>query len=428
MNALRRELASALAPLALAFAVAAVGAISARTARDAGAATETALLALWAALVLAPLAWATTRGGSDDRAPRARRRIAALAVAGVALAVAMIVALLPRDGASRSAAVSALLVLAVAVCGGSLLGGRSIVDRAPLAALALGGALTAYGHELWVAPATTATLVRLVALPALATAVADLLGRRGRPAAGAIAGGLVLFFPLAIGEPLWLLATLLAFALLGGAGSAASRAHPVLAGSRGVLALAAVATLLAGAFPWLRPAPVATMLDALLTAPTLEQPLIARPRTLDAKRSALELPIDGAPPIRALRLDSYLTHSAALACGTPVATVELVPVSGGESYFAELRIGRDSAEWAADRADVGAALGCAAPPAWSHFLPADRGGIGGSGGSGERFLGRLSRARFELPRPLLASRLIVERNPALADDLAVSLFAVVVER
>jgi hypothetical protein len=317
--------------------------------------------------------------------------------------------------------VSALLVLAVGVGGWSLLGSRA-VDRAALAALALGAAMTVYGHGLWVAPATTATIVRLVGLPAAATAVADLLARRGRPAAGAIAGGLVLLFPLAAGEPLWLLVTLLVCALLGALDAVAGRAHPAIAGPRAVLAFAAAAALLAGAFPWLRPAPVAAMLDALLDAPNLEQPLIARPRTLDAKRSALDLPIDGAPSIRALRIDSYLTHSTTLACGTPVATVELVPVSGGESYRAELRIGRDSAEWAADRADVDAALGCAAPAAWSHFLPAGR------GANGERFLGRLSRTRFVLPRPLLAGRLIVERDPALGDELALSLFAVVVER
>lgn len=114
-------------------------------------------------------------------------------------------------------------------------------------------------------------------------------------------------------------------------------------------------------------------------------------------------------------IDSYLIRSVELACGTPIASVRVE--ADGAAFEAPLAVGRDSAEWAADRADVAALLACPPPAPWTSWLPA-----------AGRFLGHHYRARVRLELPVAARRLVIERSPALPEATALALFHVAVER
>jgi hypothetical protein len=84
---------------------------------------------------------------------------------------------------------------------------------------------------------------------------------------------------------------------------------------------------------------------------------------------------------------------------------------------ADLEVGRDSAEWAAERPDVAAALACPAPSPWSSWLPA-----------AGRFFGHHYRARLRLDPPLPVVRLVIERATDLPDATTLALFHVATER
>lgn len=135
---------------------------------------------------------------------------------------------------------------------------------------------------------------------------------------------------------------------------------------------------------------------------------------LTAAQPRLELELSGRA-IRAVTIDSYLVESVALPCGTRLARVE-VAAPGGSLAF-DLEVGRDSAEWAAERPDVAAALACPAPPAWTSWIPA-----------AGRFFGHHYRARRAVALPLAATRLVLERDPALPEATALALFEVATGR
>jgi len=388
----RRSLGSALAWLTLpaAFAVALVA--SAPALRDRAAAAE--LLAIGGAL-----AWGFT---ALVLHPAAR----ATPLAGCVLASGAALLLLPRDHGA------APLALALATAGIAWAIVRAVASDRPrsfraLAPLALAAATIAHGHRLAVAPEAPATWLLLVVLPLLAAWALARLATAGRGAlAGAGAAALALS-PTLAREPWWILLALATLTALGGfaLGALGRSARGALFG------LAALAQLAAG-YPWLRAAPLAALADGLAGA-------AARPRSarllgpsavvLTAAQPRVELALGGAT-VGELVVESYLTNSAGLPCATPIATLTLAGEGG--ALAERLAIGRDSAEWAAGRPDVAAALACPPPAAFRSWFP-----------TAGRFLGRTYRASFRVRPASAPERLIVERDPALPPAVELALFS-----
>lgn len=429
----RLRLAPWLPPSALAAAVAATAAFT----PDAGEAATLALFGLLAAGVLGALAFAVADG-------------VRLGVASLAAAAALVG--LPHVGVLRSAVVVALLAAAVV-----LLGARALGQRPSLAtwlALAAAAQLVARGELLLLGLGRPARWAELVALPlaaGLALAALAATGRQGARRAGAaalvafaagpgwgIAGVAALALAagavrvaearnravadlaaallpaaalLASDEPRWL-----AIALAGLGVAALAPGPSVAAAARGALALLVAGATLAATLPWRRPAPAAAFLGALVgrPAPVVDRPVEGHAVVLTAAQPRLELELSGRA-IRAVTIDSYLVESVALPCGTRLARVE-VAAPGGSLAF-DLEVGRDSAEWAAERPDVAAALACPAPPAWTSWIPA-----------AGRFFGHHYRARRAVALPLAATRLVLERDPALPEATALALFEVATGR
>ncbi len=426
------------APLpALALAAAALA--TARFQLDPGAAATTAFFGWLALGVLGALAL-------PPRQPAALPAAAALAV-GLALLG------LPHLGVLRPAATMALLAAAVLAHGAALHRRAAALGPGAWLALALAAQLVAEGERLFLAPTAAATAAWLLGLPlaaalaatalergagdtrpATAVALAVFLGGPGwtpagvfalalaalaarafaaRPGARALVLAALATAPLALGaEAPWLLPAVLA--------ATALAAAPVAPGPRrlaaGGLAALALLALVGAALPWHRSAPATTLLTAALGpgGRVAARPVEMQPVVLAAGSPRFETALDGGT-ITAVVVDSYLTRSLELPCGTAVARlrVEL----DGAAFEAPLEVGRDSAEWAADRADVAAALACPPPAPWTSWLPA-----------GGRFLGHHFRARFRLDRPVAARRLVIERPAELPGATALAIFHVAVER
>jgi len=422
-----------LLPLA---ALAAAGLATARSSTESGAAAATEALTLFAVAALAPIALL-----AGARAPTA---LAAL-LAGVALAA------LPHLGVLRLAAVPPLVSVAIALVAARELDPRRAPPR-PASALAIAFAaqLVARGVALWFAPAAPATWLELVVLPASAGAALVLAagaapGAAGRATAVALAafvagpgftpagvgalaalaaversarsgprlrlvatGALALLPFAAAAEPAWL-----ALAVAAAAVTAAGAAPPLAHAARTLLLLLALATALAAAPPWARRPAAASALSALGAARplVLERPVDNRPVVLSAAAPRFETALSG-EPVGGWVIDSYLVESAALPCGRRLATVTL---EGGEPV--PLTLGRDSGEWASDRADVAATLTCPPPPPWTSWVPAEG-----------RFFGHHYRSRARLATPRAAHRLVVERDPTLPPGVTIALFQVATER
>jgi hypothetical protein len=232
---------------------------------------------------------------------------------------------------------------------------------------------------------------------------------RSGPRLRLAATGSLALLPFAAGaEPAWL-----ALAVAAAAVTAAGAAPPLARAARTLLLLLALATALAAAPPWARRPAAASALAALGAARplVLERPVDTRPVVLSAAAPRFETALSG-EPVGGWVIDSYLVESAALPCGRRLATITL-----GEGEPRPLTLGRDSGEWASDRADVAATLACPPPPPWTSWVPAEG-----------RFLGHhyRSRARLAMPRP--ASRLVVERDPTLPPGVAIALFQLATER
>ncbi|MGE0640007.1 MAG: hypothetical protein AB7G12_13325 [Thermoanaerobaculia bacterium] len=383
--------------LAPAAALLALGLVAARYRSDAADAAESLFLAVWAAT---PLALLTVL---SDRAPRLR-----LWVPGAAtIAAGIVVLLVQRDGGTRPALVGLLLVVATLLVARPLLRARTLRFPALAAALALDVAWIASGHHLFDAGERPATWLRLVLLPGLATALAVALARRGLDRTAPALAGALLLAPLVAGEPWWLLLAATALLCLAAFGT--------FRPARTLVALGAAAALLAGSFPWLRPAPVATLLahlPAIAAAPSSDR-LGGRSVVLSTAKPTLELALPPGP-VSSVTIDSYLTNSLALPCGAVLARLQF---AGTPAEAEELRVGRDSAEWAAARPDVTRATACAPPPAWVSWVP-----------SSGRFFGRTTRTHLALATAPAGGRFTLERDSALPAEVSIALFRVSFER
>lgn len=431
---LLRELAPAgLLPV---LALGATGLATAGYQIEPGAQAATLALTLLAVATLAPLA-----------ALRAARPVVPLAalLSGVSLVA------LPHLGVLRLATVLPLLALATAVAAARALD-PATGALSPLAAVAvaLAAQLATRGERLWLAPVEPATWLTLAVVPALVGLALAAAGARGeRAAARATAVALALFaaeggwgpgapFALAAlavaerwprldgrlrpaiagavaapllflsGEPAWLALALLAVAFLASAPEAGV-ARP----ARALLLAVATLSAVASALPWRRAAPAADALAAFAAAwpSTVARPIEARPVVLTADAPRFEAALSG-DEVVAWTADSYLVRSAELPCGETLVRVRLDGAAAGE-----LRVGRDSAEWAAERPDVAATLACRPPEPWSSWFPA-----------AGRFLGHHYRGRGRAAAPIAARTIVVERSPELPPETAVALFHLALER
>lgn len=245
----------------------------------------------------------------------------------------------------------------------------------------------------------------------LAVALARLPGARSGPATigrlllAAVAPALPLL-------PTWLIGSLAVFVAVGAAG----RLPGLRRAAASALVVAATLTTVVGTMPWRRQPALERVLSTVTTSPwrvlaTGE----AGGALLDSQRPAVDrtLVADGATVVR---VDSYLNQAVALPCGTPVATVSAWQ---GDSEVArtELRVGRDTAEWAAVRADVAARLACPAPEPFWWWMPHE-----------QRYFGATYSARLRLAAPAAFDRIRIERRADLPSDVALALFTVQAER
>ncbi|MEO8276958.1 MAG: hypothetical protein ABI639_12130 [Thermoanaerobaculia bacterium] len=385
---------------------------------------EALFLALWTMAVFLPLALLAS----------ARRPPFAL----FALIQTALVVFLPRSGGLRPVAVAGGLVLTVLVLAAlEFAPAKTPAGIRAWAGISLATAFLLRGHLLFEASAADPTLAGrfsssalfgLLFLPALATGIAARLARAGRPGAAASAGALILLAPQAGSEPWWIAVPFAALAIAASLDQGVRGRQLSFFAQRGLLIYAGL-TLFAATFPWLRAAPVATLLQAAVAVDRqiAETPLHDRVVVLTAASPRFASPLAG-ESIRTVVVDSYLTHGVDLACDVPLARVEVTETSATTPNEAPsvppqsfgtgtLVSGRDSAEWAAGRIDVAARLACPAPAPWISWIP----------GAG-RFLGRTSRARISLASALSARSLVIERDPNLPAETSLALFFVGTER
>lgn len=373
---------------------------------DRAGASETLFLALWSVAVFTPLALLETASRPGH--------------AALGILATLLVATVSRSGGLRPVVVAALLALAVVIVAVVTFSRRPRLDLRSAAALSLAAVFVLHGHRLFLEGLNFTTFGLLALLPAVAAAAASRLAAAGRPGAALAVAFALVSAPQLAREPWWVVLAWVAAAI------AATWGVPPLAhAGRSTLVIFFTMTLLAGGFPWLRAAPVAALAGSIprFTRSVAETPIAERAVVLTASAPRFQATLSGAP-VRAVVLDSYLTHGVDLACGRALASVELddepgegAPMSARGRWSATLVVGRDSAEWAAGRPDVAARLACVAPAPWISWIP----------GAGQ-FLGQTTRARLALPSATSARILRIERSPDLPLETALALFFVATER
>lgn len=385
-------------------------------AADRSTAAVTGFLVLLASGVLAVLGLAVDAGRRGESA-----------IAALLLAPPLVV--FPADQLLRSATVVTLLAIAVAVAAarlGPALAARGDTGVARVAGLAFAANLVLHADRLWTRPLPLLALVGLVVAPCLAAlswrllaaepafatlsllaafaagpgwsaasclallALAAVRRSTGRQALARALSPVLLAAPAFAHEP-WPIALGLATAV--GVALLSAPASLARAGRSAIAALA-FAALLAGGMPWKRPAPLSAALAAAITPPlrTVERPIAAESRVLRSGATTLELPLSG-EAIRAVVVDSFVSDSLALPCGTAVGRVQVDGVEG-TAWEGEVRVGADTGEWAVRRPDVAAAIACRAL-APSLYWPKPDG----------RFFAANYRTRFLLPRQVEAAKL-----------------------
>lgn len=138
--------------------------------------------------------------------------------------------------------------------------------------------------------------------------------------------------------------------------------------------------------------------------------------TLSEARPVTRHPL-AAEPVSRVVVDTHLVHGADLPLGTGVAWVLLRDGDGEELHRWPLRVGRDTAEWAAGRADVAARPGFVAPPPWITTIA-----------PGGQFVGHRFRRRLELATPVEAAEVVIERDSDLPAPVALVVYRLELRR
>jgi hypothetical protein len=139
------------------------------------------------------------------------------------------------------------------------------------------------------------------------------------------------------------------------------------------------------------------------------------PVVIDAGHPVWEAGITGGGDqmVRSVVVESNLSNGVGLPPGTPVAVVRLRDLAGHTTDWT-LRVGEDTAEWAARRPDV-AQMGTRTPPAWVSWVAGD-------------FFAQRYRSRWTLPAPVKVSQVQVERAPGVPPELVLALYQLEVRR
>ncbi len=142
---------------------------------------------------------------------------------------------------------------------------------------------------------------------------------------------------------------------------------------------------------------------------TLESPAWQSSLALSPKKDSEPLSSLLVPRVEAIVIDSNLANGAALVPGTPVAIVRLVEPGARRSWRWTLRAGRDTAEWAAGRADLRGSI--VAPAPWLSWVAGD-------------FFAQRYRAVLPLAQPSDGFEVRIERAPELPPDVRLVLYQV----
>jgi len=376
----------------------------------------------------------------------ARRSAGAIAV--LTLLAAIVVVWMPSESPRWPALVSTLLAVAVAWVVAERLGAKTVLGLPSLLVLAAAAQWVVRGAPIWTARMDGTAMLELVVAPVVAALALAGVGRIGdATAVGALAlaafaagpgwtpgalAALVAAGLIGAVRPRWLPfvapllvavpafgneppAVVLALALATFAALAVS--NGVARVGRAALAVAAFAALLAGGPPWLRGDPVAALLRTALGNPFATSVVspVGEPLSLSAEQPIFSATLGGRT-IRAVVVDSLLSDSLGLPCGTEVARLS-IETQGGQRFERALVVGRDSGEWAAWRPDVAPRLACPPPEPFARWLPAGGG-----------FLAARYRTRIEVDSVTSPRRLVIERAPGLPRATGVTLLGVVEER
>ena len=131
---------------------------------------------------------------------------------------------------------------------------------------------------------------------------------------------------------------------------------------------------------------------------------------LDTGNQAWTQTLDGAS-MREVVVDSNLVRGVALPVGTEVARIILRDAEGAEIQRWPLRVGRDTAEWAAGRPNVAGRPGFVAPAPWLSQVSPDG-----------RFFSQRFRRRLGVADAIHPAEIVLERNAELPPEVVVMVY------
>ncbi len=139
--------------------------------------------------------------------------------------------------------------------------------------------------------------------------------------------------------------------------------------------------------------------------------LLAHPTLLTVHRDSWSQRLEPALLATEVVIETNLIQSLALPTGTVLGNVQVLDADQRPLAIWRLELGRDTAEWAALRADIAAQPDFRAPPAWSVAASP----------AGRHFSARF-RNHWTLPTPGKVAWVTVRRNPSLPDDVQLAMY------
>lgn len=139
-------------------------------------------------------------------------------------------------------------------------------------------------------------------------------------------------------------------------------------------------------------------------------PLADQKRVLSESEPEMTVVLDPPTSTTTVIIDTYVDNSTMLATGTPVARLTLIAADEERQSWL-LRLGYETGEWAARRADVASLPGFQSPSHWVTWISPDR----------ETFAQRY-RARWSLEKPIEISRVEIARVEDLPREASLAIF------